>query len=311
MALDLAAGLDAAGRPVGWTMEITSPSHGQRPGANGGVNLLGRLALPDPPDSPVPLDLPDQRGGGATRNAVALYDFPQRVVHRFIPKIAVRTSSMRGLGAFGNVFAIESFIDELAAAAEADPVAYRLSLMSDPRARRVIETAAAMADWDAQPKAGSGRGKGVAFSRYKNRAAYLALVVELEVEEAVRLIRVWCAVDAGLVINPDGVINQVEGGIIQAASWALKEEVRFENGRVATDTWATYPILRFSEVPEIEVRLVGSPDDPSLGVGEVAAGPTAAAIGNAVAQALGMRLRNLPLTRERIVAAMLEDAPPA
>jgi nicotinate dehydrogenase subunit B len=311
MALDLAAGLDAGGRPVGWTMEITSPSHGQRPGANGGVNLLGRLALPDPPPSPVPLDLPDQRGGGATRNGIALYDFPQRVIHRFIPRLAVRTSSMRGLGAFGNVFAIESFIDELAAAAEVDPVAFRLSLMSDARARRVIETAAAMADWDAGAKVGSGRAKGIAFSRYKNRAAYLALVVELEVEEAVRLSRVWCAVDAGLVINPDGAINQVEGGIIQAASWTLNEEVGFNNGRVATDTWAAYPILRFSEVPEIEIRLVGSPDEPPLGVGEVAAGPTAAAIGNAVTQALGMRLRNLPLTRERIIAAMLTDAPPA
>ncbi len=308
MLIDLRAGLTSEGRPVGWTMEITSPSQGQRPGANGGVNLLGRMALPDPPPTPVPLDLPDQRGGGATRNAVALYDFPQRVIHRFIPKLPVRTSSMRGLGAFGNVFAIESFVDELAAAAGADPVAYRLSLMSDPRARRVIETAAAMAGWSEGEETGAGRGKGIAFSRYKNRAAYLALVAEVEVEEEVRLRKVWCAVDAGLIINPDGAINQVEGGIVQAASWTLKEQVRFAEGRVATATWADYPILRFSEVPEIEVRLVGNVNDPPLGMGEVSQGPTAAAIGNAVARALGVRLRDLPLTRERIMAAMLAEA---
>ena len=307
MIIDLNAGLDKGGRPIGWTMEITSPSHGQRPGANGGINLLGRSALPDPPENPVPLDVPDQRGGGATRNAVALYDFPQRVVHRFIPKLPVRTSSMRGLGAFGNVFAIESFVDELAAAADADPVAFRLSLLSDRRARTVIEAAAAMAEWSGDDEIGSGRGKGIAFSRYKNRAAYLALVVEVVVEEEVRLKRVWCAADAGLVINPDGAINQIEGGIIQAASWTVKEEVRFENGRIATDTWETYPILRFSEVPEIEVRLLGSPDDAPLGVGEAAQGPTAAAIGNAVARALGIRFRDLPLTRERIMAAMLAE----
>jgi CO/xanthine dehydrogenase Mo-binding subunit len=306
MLIDLRAGLTAEGRPAGWTMEITSPSHGQRPGANGGVNLLGALALPNPPSTPVPLDLPDQRGGGASRNSVALYDFPQRVIHRFIERLPVRTSSMRGLGAFGNVFAIESFVDELALAAGADPVAYRLSLMSDPRARRVIEMAAAMADWRADEETGAGRGKGIAFSRYKNRAAYLALVAEVEVEEEVRLRRVWCAVDAGLVINPDGAMNQVEGGIVQAASWALKEQVRFEDGRVATATWMDYPILRFSEVPDIEVRLVGDPHDPPLGMGEVAQGPMAAAIGNAVARALGVRLRDLPLTRERLMGAMLE-----
>jgi CO/xanthine dehydrogenase Mo-binding subunit len=308
MALDLRAGLDEGGRPVGWTFEITSPSHGQRPGANGGVNLLGAMALPNPLPNPVPLDVPDQRGGGATRNSVALYDFPQRVIHRFIPKLAVRTSSMRGLGAFGNVFAIESFVDELAAAAGADPVAYRLSLMKDARARKVIETAAAMAGWGESEETGGGRGKGIAFARYKNRSAYLALVVEVEVDEEVRLKRAWSAMDAGLVINPDGAINQVEGGIVQAASWTLKEQVRFENGRVATSTWETYPILRFSEVPEIEVRLVGNAADPPLGAGEAAQGPTAAAIGNAVARALGVRIRDLPLTRERIMAAMLAEA---
>ena len=307
MLIDLKAGLAANGRPEAWEMRITSPPHGQRPGMNQGVNLLGAAALPNPPPIPEPLDVPDARGGGATRNSVALYDFPQRVIHRFVPRLPVRTSSMRGLGAFGNVFAIESFMDELAAAAGADPLAYRLALMPDPRARRVMEAAIAMADWRDDAKSGTGQAKGLAFSRYKNRAAYLALVVEVEVVEEVRLRRVWCALDAGLVINPDGAINQIEGGIVQAASWTLKEQVRFADGRVATDRWETYPILRFSEVPEIDVRLVGGPDQEPLGIGEAAHGPTAAAIGNAVARALGVRIRDLPLTRERIMSAMLAD----
>jgi nicotinate dehydrogenase subunit B len=117
--------------------------------------------------------------------------------------------------------------------------------------------------------------------------------------------RVWAAVDAGLVINPDGAANQIEGGIIQATSWALKERVRFEDGRVASDSWDGYPILRFSEVPEIEVRFIDAPDEPTLGLGEASLGPTAAAIGNAVARALGTRIRDLPLTRERIMATLL------
>jgi nicotinate dehydrogenase subunit B len=305
MLIDLEAGLAADGRPVNWEMQVSSPAHGQRPGMNQGVNLLGAAALPNPPPVPEPQDVPDARGGGAMRNSVALYDFPQRVVHRFIPRLPVRTSSMRGLGAFGNVFAIESFVDELAEAAGRDPLPYRLSLMSDPRAQNVIEAAAAMAGWREDAPIGTGWAKGLAFSRYKNRAAYLALVAEVEVEEEVRLHHVWCALDAGLVINPDGAINQIEGGIVQAASWTLKEQVRFEDGRVATDRWESYPILRFSEISEIEVRLVGSADEEPLGVGEAAHGPTAAAIGNAVARALGVRMRDLPLTRERLMSAML------
>ncbi|OYX87545.1 MAG: hypothetical protein B7Y75_01920, partial [Azorhizobium sp. 35-67-5] len=151
----------------------------------------------------------------------------------------------------------------------------------------------------------SGRAKGFAFSRYKNVAAYVALVAEVEVDLAPRLTRVWCAVDAGQLINPDGARNQVEGGIIQGASWALKEQVRFAEGAIASDGWETYPILRFSEVPEIETWFVGDPHAPALGIGEVTQGPIGAAICNAVARALGARIRDLPLTGERIAAALL------
>ena len=153
---------------------------------------------------------------------------------------------------------------------------------------------------------GTGRGRGIGFARYKNLAAYAAVVAEVEVDESVRLLRVWCAADAGLVINPDGAINQLEGGIIQAASWVLKEGVRLDASGISSRDWEGYPVLRFSEVPEVTVELINpSSDNPPLGVGEAAGGPTAAAIGNAVAHALGARIRDQPLTRERVMAALL------
>lgn len=303
MAMRIDAELDDAGRPLHWTTDVWSGPHGQRPGMSGGVNLLGAEAIASPPAPATPVDVPDVLGGGALRNAVSLYRFPQRVRSHFIPKLPVRTSSLRGLGALGNVFAIECFMDEAAEAAGADPVAYRLSLLEDPRARRVIERAAALGGWG---DAADDRAKGFAFSRYKNHAAYLAVVIEVSVEEAVRLHRVWCAVDAGLVINPDGAKNQIEGGILQAASWALHEEVGFADGRAKTLSWDDYPILRFSEVPEIEIELIEAQEHAPLGVGEVALGPVAAAIGNAVARALGTRIRRLPFSRRRLAETLLQ-----
>jgi len=155
--------------------------------------------------------------------------------------------------------------------------------------------------------AGTGKGRGIGFARYKNMAAYAAVVAEVEVDESIRLTRVWCAADGGLIINPDGAINQLEGGIIQGASWALKEGVRLDSAGISSRDWETYPVLRFSEVPEVTVELINqAPDLPPLGVGEATGGPTVAAIGNAVAHALGARLRDLPLTRERVMAALLQ-----
>jgi CO/xanthine dehydrogenase Mo-binding subunit len=308
MAIELRAVLDARGRPAEWSIEIWSPPHAQRPGMNGNANLIGAEALPNAPRPNEPADVSDERGGGATRNAYAIYDLPQqRIVHHLLPRVPLRTSSLRGLGAWANVFAIESFIDELADLAGEDPVRYRLSLLSDPRARRVAETAARMSGWFEDRGRGRGAARGFGFARYKNIAAFAAVVAEVEVEEDVRLKRIWCCADAGLVINPDGAKNQIEGGIVQGASFVLKERVRFEDGRVAAAGWADYPILRFSEVPEIDIRLVDAPHEPALGLGEAAVGPTGAAIGNAVARALGHRIRDLPLTRERIMAALLSD----
>jgi CO/xanthine dehydrogenase Mo-binding subunit len=296
--------LDGSGRPAEWTTEIWSGRHSSRPG--GGGNLLAAEALPDPPPPP-PVTESSNPPGAGTRNGEPLYDFPaKRIFHHLIAETPVRTSSLRGLGATLNVFAIESTMDELAERAGQDPVAYRLSVLSDVRGRAVVEHVARLSGWQAGMRSGTGRGRGIAFARYKNIAAYAAVVAEVEVEENVRLNRVWCAADAGLVINPDGAVNQLEGGIVHGASWALKEGVRLDTGGISSRDWESYPVLRFSEVPDVTVELVDpAADRPCLGVGEASGGPTVAAIGNAVAHALGTRLRDLPLTRERVMAALL------
>ncbi|HYZ41294.1 MAG TPA: molybdopterin cofactor-binding domain-containing protein [Stellaceae bacterium] len=306
MVVTVSAALDSSERPVDWTTEIWSGRHTSRPG--GGGNLLAAEALPDPPPPP-PASESAYPPGAGTRNGEPLYDFPaKRIVHHLIPETPVRTSSLRGLGATLNVFAIESFIDELAERAGKDPVECRLSILSDPRARAVVGHVARLSDWKPGLPSSTGHGRGIGFARYKNMAAYTAVAAELEVDESVHLLRLWCAADAGLVINPNGAINQLEGGIIQAASWALKEGVRLDGGGIASRDWESYPVLRFSEVPEVTVELVNPAADlPPLGVGEASGGPTVAAIANAVAHALGTRLRDLPLTRDRIMAALLRE----
>ena len=305
MIVKVRALVDADGKPSDWTAEIWSGNHNGRPG--GGNALLAEEALANFTPLPPANEVPEANGGGATRNAEPLYDIAQkRIIHHLVRETPVRVSSLRGLGAMTNIFALECAVDELAERAGRDPVAYRLSITSDPRARAVIEKAGAMANWDAKAPSGTGSGRGIAFARYKNRAGYAAVVVELDVEETIRLRHVWCAADAGLVVNPDGAINQLEGGIIQSASWVLKEQVRFDNG-VSSFDWETYPVLKFSEVPEIDIELINTKDETPLGVGEATAGPTAAAIGNAVSHALGARIRDLPMTRERIMATLLKE----
>lgn len=296
--------LDTQGAILAWRHEIWGSGHISRPGLSEGHALLAESHR----EGGVPIEsnpeLPLAFGGGAGRNALPGYDFGHRVVtdHRIL-KSPLRTSSLRSLGAFLNVFALESFLDELAHDAGRDPVDYRLSRLSDPRARAVIEHAAQQAGWGTTAAAGS-VGRGVGYARYKNSAGYCAVVAEIEALDEIRVKKLVIAVDAGLVVNPDGAVNQIEGGAIQATSWALRERVRFDRFRVTSDTWESYPILRFSEVPAVSVELVGAQHDPSLGVGEAAQGPTVAAIGNAIFDALGVRVRTLPFTPPNIVAAM-------
>src|SRR5271165_2517580 len=303
----IAAAVDARGDVLSWQHEIWGNGHVTRPGTARPIGLLAASHRAGGEPIEAAADPPLERGGGAGRNAVPGYAFPAyRAVNHRLSVMPLRTSSLRSLGGFANVFAIESFMDELAQAAGRDPVEYRLAQLADPRGRAVIEAVVRRSGWADWSASGSPRsaGHGLGYARYKNSSAYCAVVAEVEAVTDVRVRRLTIAVDAGLVINPDGAENQVEGGAIQATSWTLKERVRFSSLTVTSDTWDSYPILRFSEVPAVEVEFLPGHGNPSLGVGETAQGPTAAAIGNALYDALGVRVRTLPLTQEQIIAAM-------
>jgi len=306
MMTEARATLGADGRVLDWDYGVWSNTHNARPGKAGDLLAATHLARPFVPSPPRAMPQPE---GGGDRNAIPLYAFPgARVMHHFIPEMPLRVSAMRSLGAYMNVFSIESFMDELAATAGADPVVFRLAHLEDERARAVVSLAAERFGWKPGAALPPGRGRGFGFARYKNLAAYCAVAAEVMVERETgraRPIRVVAAVDSGTVVNPDGLRNQVEGAIIQSTSWTLYERVDFTPEGVTAVDWSTYPILRFGAVPEtVEVHLIDRPDTPFLGAGETGQGPTAAAIGNAVAHATGRRMRDLPMTRERIKAAI-------
>ncbi len=307
MVMKMCARLDDSGKIVDWRHEVWSYPHSTRPLSNPGGNLLAGWHIAEPvPAAPSP-NIP-QPAGGADRNAVPTYDFPsQQIVLHYVTDAPIRTSALRTLGAYANVFALESFMDELAAAAGVDPVEFRLRHMKDARARAVIETCAQKAGWKPGQKSDGSRGRGFAFSQYKNLACYVAMAADVVVERRtgkVRVTKVVAVVDAGLIVNPDGVVSQIEGGIIQSASWTLKEAVGFDRQRITTRTWTDYPILTFPEMPAVEVHLINRPQERSLGTGEGAQGPTVAAIANAIAHAAGRRLRDLPFTPGRVKSAL-------
>jgi nicotinate dehydrogenase subunit B len=306
MVTKLKASLDSDGKIADWHFDVWSNTHSMRPGGAGSMLAAQHMAQPFSVPAPRPLPLPE---GGGDRNAIPIYTFPNaQVVHHFIPAMPLRISAMRALGAYHNVFSIESFMDELAGLADIGPVEFRLKHLEDPRGRAVIEKAALGFGWKSGQKAPQDRGFGFAFARYKNLAAYCAIASEVEVNRETgrpRLVRAVAAVDSGQVVNPDGLINQIEGAIVQSMSWTLYESVTFDDTRITSIDWQTYPILRFDAVPEsIEVHIIDRPGQPFLGSGETGQGPTAASIANAIANATGKRLRNLPLTRKRIKEAI-------
>jgi CO/xanthine dehydrogenase Mo-binding subunit len=297
MAVALHAQLDAEGNIVSWQHDLWSNGHTHRPGRSGKPVLLAAGELARPFERAPSID-PPLPSGGAQRNAIPGYEFPDLLImHHYVREAPVRGSSLRSLGAFGNVFAIESFMDELAAAANADPVEFRLRHLKDPRGRSVIEQAVRKSNWKNFSRS-EGKGRGIAYARYKNIGAYCAVVAEVEAGAELRVTRLVAAVDVGLPVNPDGVVNQVEGGCVQATSWALKEA-----WRPGVHSWEDYPILKFSEAPLVDVSVLHN-SYPSLGAGECTMGPTVAAIANALHDALGVRVRELPLTAENITRAI-------
>jgi len=312
MSMRVSAATGGAGSIQNWQYDVWSPTHSTRPyyGADTAGSLLASREKEQPLEEFTGRNIP-QPSGGADRNAVALYAFPNhQSVEHYVNERPLRVSALRGLGAYGNVFAIESFMDELARNAGADPFEYRLRHLTDSRAAAVIEAVRELAGPAPAESVGLLHGRGVAFAQYKNLAAYLALVTDITVDPqsgAIRVLRAYATMDAGQIISPDGARNQVEGGIVQAASWTLKEAVKNSATSIESVDWASYPIIGFDEVPEIEVGLIDRPELPPLGVGEASQGPTGAAIANAVADATGARLRDLPFTPAKVVAAL----PPA
>ena len=284
-----------------WQYEVWSSTHSMRPGPAG--NLAPARFLERPFSPATPRQIPQPAGGG-DRNAIPLYKFRNtRVVDHFLPAMPLRVSALRALGGYMNVFSIESFMDELASAAGADPVEFRLRHLEDARAAEAIRTAAERFGWAGYRKQ-PGRGRGFAFARYKNLAAYTAIACEVEVEREsgrVRMLRAVAATDSGEAVNPDGIRNQIEGGIIQSLSWTLHEAVSFDATRVTSQDWAGYPILRFPELPDsVEVHVINRAGQPFLGTGEAAQGPAAAALANAIADATGVRIREIPFTAARV-----------
>ena len=306
MAMRVEAALASDGKIVDWSYDVWSNSHAMRPGQAGGVNLLAAWDLSTPfAKSPAP-HIPQPFGDG-DRNAVPSYELPRKEIRNHLLLDApVRNGSFRTLGAHGNILAIESFMDELADAAGIDPLAFRLAHLSDPRAQAVLQAAADKAGWIPGEKGDGRNGRGLAFCRYKSIGMYAAVVVDVEVDSktgVIKVPRVVIAADIGLVVNPDGARNQLEGGIVQAVSLTLKEQVAFDRREITSRDWSGYPILGFPEVPSVEIVLMDR-SDPSLGAGEGSLPPTSAALANAFAHATGRRLRQLPMTPERVKASL-------
>jgi nicotinate dehydrogenase subunit B len=306
MVMEVRGGLDSQGNVVAWDYHVWSPSHVARARFAGQLVTTQLLSGQPAPQA--------RFSFGAERNAPTNYAFPaQRVTVHYVPDSYLRASSFRSLGGSENTFANESFIDELAAAAKSDPVEYRLRYLTEPRERAVLNAAAEKAGWVPRTRHQSkvrdlAEGRGVSFARYENDQAIVACIAEVQVNcktGVVRVRRIVVAHDCGLIINPDGVKNQIEGNVIQSLSRALKEEVQFDEFRITSVDWQSYPILKFSEVPEVEILLINRPDQPAVGAGEPSTVTTAAAVANAVFDAAGVRLRQIPFTPEQVRKALL------
>ena len=303
MLVDIAAEAAADGTLLSWHAEIISNGHSGRPGRSPIPTLLAASQLADGFPVQASINPPLAAGGGAERNGIPGYRIPKlEVATTRLLDMPIRTSALRGLGATLNVWAVESVLDEMAALVGEDPLQYRLRHLDDARGRAVLEKVAEMANWSGRQQ-GDGFGLGIGYARYKNTGAYAAVIAEVEARERVFCRRLWIAGDCGEVVNPDGTMNQLEGGAIHGASIALVEEVRFDDKRITSDSWESFPILRFSEVPNVEQALIHRPEAPFLGAGEASLAPTIAAIAGGIHAALGVRPRQMPFTPENIAKA--------
>jgi len=311
MLFEMAGAVGADGKISAWTYDAWTPTHGARPTRDPTTLVAGALVAGF-------VSVGEFFSGGGERNARTTYVLPnERVTSHPVSSFPIRTSSLRGLGSPQNSFANESFMDELAAAAGVDPIQMRRRHLSDARALAVIDAVATRAGWTPRASApdrageasnGVRKGRGFAYVQYDRTEAYVAAVVDVDVRPdtgTVRVRRVRVAHDCGLIVNPDGLRNQIEGNVVQAISRTLKEAVRFDSTRVTSVDWNGYPILRFSEIPDaIDIDLIDQPDQPSVGAGEAATSPIPAAIANAIFDATGARVRQVPFTPDRVREAL-------
>jgi CO/xanthine dehydrogenase Mo-binding subunit len=288
MRIDIEAGMTKEGKIAFWKTEVYTDSHSTRPNKDAGTLIPARYL-----EKPTPLASRGYLGGGY-RNAEPYYPIANKNIQAHFFDGPLRVSSLRSLGAYTNIFAIESIIDEMSLKHNIHPLDFRINLVADERA---IDVMLKLRKMTTGVVTGVGECLGFAFSRYKNNDAYCAVAVHLSVseEKKINLIKMWAVIDAGEVINQDGLANQTEGGMIQAASWTLMEEVKFNAEHITSQDWATYPILRYQHVPEVEVAVMPRQEDPPLGGGEAAQPPTPAAITNAIFQATGTRIYELPV----------------
>jgi len=304
MTVAVLAAVDPRGRLLSWQQEVWSQGHGTRPGRGDTPALLGAWQTANATPIIMAVNQPPATGGGSDRNAVPPYTIPRIDVrnHRVL-SMPLRVSALRSLGAHLNVMAAESMMDDVAVSLGRDPLEFRLAHLEDERGRAVLTEVARLSAWGAPAPADAqeGFGRGIGFARYKNTSGYCAVVADLVVEDRVKLKKLYIAADLGLVIHPDGARNQIEGGAVQAASWTLCEAADVGPEGIGSDDWESYPIFRFSDVPQVEMTLLDRPDCASLGAGECSAGPTAAAIANAIRNAIGVRIRSMPFTADNLL----------
>jgi CO/xanthine dehydrogenase Mo-binding subunit len=313
MVVRVEAGLGTNGLLREWKQTVWGHGHGTRPGRGQTPALLGAWQTADPSPVTLAVNAAMAVGGGSERNAQPPYDISSvKVLNHRVLNMPFRVSAMRALGAPVNVLAAESVMDELAHQQSQDPLAFRLAHLSganNTRAAAVLQKAADMAGWtQARPEnAPEGWGRGLAYARYKNTGAFCAVVVELVVAEKVKLHKLWMAADLGHVVEANGAINQLEGGALQAASWALCEAAQLSPQGITSNDWTRYPILKFSDMPEVSVALMPAADHASLGAGECGSGPTCAAIANAIFDAIGVRVRSMPFNSDNLMRAIDND----
>ena len=311
MSVSVHASVDTSSKLISWEQIIWSQAHGTRPGRDKTPALLGAWQTSNPFPISVPINAPEANGGGADRNSKPIYSTKSiKITNNDIKAMPNRVSALRSLGAHVNVMAIESMMDELAFSVSMDPLNFRLNNLDNLRAIEVLNRIKKVCKWDSlqkDAKEDDGLGVGLGFAQYKNTGAYCAVVSVLHLTEIIEIEQLFICADVGSIINYEGVVNQIEGGAIQAISFTNFEETIISSGGICSNDWSKYPILGFDNIPKIETHLIENSQSYSVGAGECSVGPTAAAITNAVYNAIGFRLSNMPFNKENLRKAILSS----